>query len=279
MLRRALSEDRWRRDATSRAVLPVDFEVTAELVAQAPGVLSGVDSVATLIRQAGLTVVRSRPRGSRVRGGTSVITLRGSAGKVLAVERTALNLLMHLSGVATATRAVVDRARRVCPGFRVLATRKTLPGLRDLEKQAVQDGGGLPHRRDLSSGYLLKSTHLALVPLPVAVARAVRQARGKPVEVEVATLQQARGAIQAGARQLLLDNLSPSRAARLIAGLGPGRRGVFIEVSGGITRQNIQRYARTGADGASLGSLTHSAPALPFHLRLRRDRTRRGRPT
>ncbi|MGB6501622.1 MAG: carboxylating nicotinate-nucleotide diphosphorylase, partial [Thermoplasmata archaeon] len=225
----------------------------------------------------GLRVQRALRDGALVRAGTVVLELRGDARRIVSAERTLLNFLMHASGVATATARAV-RGARGGPGLEVWGTRKTLPGLRDLEKAAVGHGGGRPHRRDLAEGLLIKNNHLALVPLEEAVRRARRAARpGEAVEVEVRSVGEAVRAARAGAPVLLLDNRSP-RAARAIvralerAGL---RRGRWIELSGGITPDTIGRYRRTGADAASLGALTHSAIAVPFHLTVRPAALRR----
>jgi nicotinate-nucleotide pyrophosphorylase (carboxylating) len=235
-------------------------------MAQAPGVVSGVGLATAIAREAGLSVRATAAYGDRVRPGTVVLELAGPARSVLAVERTLLNVLMHLSGVATATA----RARRAVgpSGPEIWATRKTLPGLRDLEKTAVVHGGGRPHRRDLSDGILVKNNHLALVPLPVAVRRAVGRSRGRRVQVEVRSAADAVAALDAGAGALLIDNASPSEARAIVRGLAKvgRRRGVHVEVSGGITPENAGAYRATGADTLSLGALTHSAPALPFHL-------------
>jgi nicotinate-nucleotide pyrophosphorylase (carboxylating) len=246
--------------------VPADRRATARLVAQAPGVLSGSRVAARVARRAGLTVRRRRPEGSTLARGTVVLELSGPAGRVLAAERTILNYLMHLSGVASATRAAVAAAGG---RLEVLGTRKTVPGLRDLEKAAIVHGGGAPHRRDLSDALLVKRPHLALVGIEPAVRSALAAARGRsPVEVEVASLAEVRAAIDAGARRLLLDNVGPRGARRIVRALEREgrRRGVWIEVSGGITSATLARYRGSGVDAASLGCLTHSAPALPFHL-------------
>ena len=265
--RALLEEDRWRADRTSQAVVPRGLVARAEIVAERPGRLSGLGAARRLAHAAGLRAVGRLRDGDPVRRGDKVLQLSGPARRILAAERTILNLMMHLSGVATATSLAVREAHRRAPGFKILATRKTLPGLRDLEKQAVVDGGGLPHRRDLSSAILIKNTHLTWVPVVEAVRRARAKAGGRPVQVEVRAADDARAAVAAGARQLLIDNQSPRVVRRVVLGLGLARAGVFVEVSGGITLRNVGRFAATGADGASLGALTHSAPALPFHLR------------
>lgn len=278
LARRALREDRVTRDRTTRYVVRGTVAATAEVIAQANGILSGVGAARAAARAQKVTVVTYRPDGTRVRPGTVVLRLRGDARRILGAERTILNLLMHASGVATVTRRAVEAARGATSRLEVWATRKTLPGLRDLEKAAVVHGGGRPHRRDLSEGVLIKSNHLTLVPLAEAVARARARARpGEPVEVEVRSQAEALTAARSGADVLLLDNLSPARARSIVRSLERAelRRGLWIELSGGITPERIPGYRSVGADAVSLGSLTHSAPALPFHLIVRTARLRR----
>ena len=269
---RALAEDRWRRDVTTQAVVPASQRATGRISAQASGVVSGLVVADAVARAAGLRVRRRARNGDSIRPGTVVLELSGNARSLLAVERTVLNFLMHLSGVASATAAA--RTEIGADGPMVYATRKTLPGLRDLEKDAVRHGGGRPHRRDLSDGILVKNNHLALVPLRTAVERSRRSARGRTVQVEVRTLAEARAAVKAGAEALLIDNATPARARGIVRGLAAAgqRAGVHIELSGGITPANARSYRATGADAVSLGSLTHSAAALPFHMTVVPDR-------
>jgi nicotinate-nucleotide pyrophosphorylase (carboxylating) len=277
LARRALDEDRFRDDVTSRAIVPARERAVGVVVAQAAGVLSGVVVALAIARAAGLRATVLRRDGERMLRGTRVLRLTGPARALLASERTVLNALMHASGVATATA----RAVRAATPLEVWATRKTLPGLRDLEKDAVVHGGGHAHRRDLSDQILVKNNHLALVPLAGAIDRA-RAAAGRRarVEVEVRSAVQAVEAARAGADALLIDNASPARARGIVralerAGLRSGR---WIELSGGITPDTVRRYRTVGADAASLGSLTHSAAALPFHLVIAPARLSRGRP-
>jgi len=268
-VRAALAEDRAARDRTSRAVVPPGLAAVGTVSAQASGTLSGIVAARAAAQLAGLTVVRARPDGIRVRPGTPVLVVRGDARAILAVERTVLNFLMHLSGVATATARAV---RAAGGGTEVWGTRKTLPGLRDLERAAVAHGGGRPHRRDLAAGLLIKNNHLALVPLVAAVGKARRAARrGERVQVEVRSAAEAIAAARAGADALLLDNRSPAQARAIVRALRAAglRRGRWVELSGGLTPSRLRRYRGAGADAASLGALTHSAPALPFHLVVR----------
>jgi len=275
LARRALAEDRVDRDRTSRAVVPRGTRAVGVVSAQATGVLSGMSVARAMARAARLTVVRARKDGAPVRAGTEVLRLRGDARRLLGAERTILNVLMHASGVASATARAVRAARGGRRPLPIWATRKTLPGVRDLEKAAVVHGGGRPHRRDLSDGLLVKNNHLALVPLPEAVRRARRAARrGEPVEVEVRSAREALRAVRAGADRILIDNAGPARSRAIVRSLERAglRSAVAIELSGGLTPENVRAYRHVGADVASLGALTHSAPALPFHLRLERAR-------
>ncbi len=269
LLRSYLAEDRAEQDITTEAVIPPRTRAQGILEAQESGVVSGLDAAQMLAEEVGLEVIRHVSDGSSVRRGTPLLTLRGDARRILSVERTLVNLVMHLSGVATETARMVRAVREVDPRFQVLATRKTLPGLRDLEKRAVVHGGGHPHRRDLASAILVKNNHLALVPLREAVRRARRRAgRSRELMVEVRSLPEAREAIRAGAHRILLDNLSPAGARQLIRALEREglRDRVLLEVTGGVSHATVREYARTGADMASAGRLTHSARALSVHL-------------
>lgn len=270
LVERALGEDRAREDLTTRLLLPRAVPARAKVSAQAEGVLAGMSAAVATARAVGVRARALRPDGSRLRRGTAVLALEGDARAILAAERTLLNFLMHLSGVATATDRAVRRASTAAIALRVRGTRKTTPGLRELEKSAIRSGGGDPHRLDLASGILVKNNHLALLPVEEAVRRA-RAARAGPVQVEVRTAREALRAVAAGADALLLDNLSPTKARQVIRRIrtqgGVGR--IPIELSGGITERTLPSYRRTGADAASLGALTHSAPALPFHLTMR----------
>jgi nicotinate-nucleotide pyrophosphorylase (carboxylating) len=270
--RRALAEDRVDHDRTTRALLPKALSAEGRVVAQGSGVVSGIVWARAIARAAGLRIVVARKDGAPVRPGEVVLRLRGDARRILGIERTLLNVMMHASGVASATARAVRAARGSPRPLEVWATRKTLPGLRALEKAAVVHGGGRPHRRDLAEALLVKNNHLALVPLEDAVRRARAAARpGERVEVEVRSVDQALRAARAGAETLLIDNATPTRALAIVRALERAhlRRGRWIELSGGITATTIGAYRRVGADAASLGSLTHSAPALPYHLELR----------
>ena len=272
LARRAIEEDRFRNDRTTRALLPRAVPADGRVEAQAAGVLSGIDVARAVARVAGVRVVAALRDGASVRSGTVVLQLQGDARRILSAERTILNVLMHASGVASATARAVRAARGSSPRLEVWGTRKTTPGLRDLEKAAIVHGGGRPHRRDLSEAVLIKNNHLAFVTLDAALRAAKAQSRrGEPIEVEVDSAAQAIGAAQAGATMILIDNANPAKARSIVRALERARlrHRVWVELSGRITPENIGRFRRVGANSASLGALTHSAAALPFHLILK----------
>ncbi len=269
-LTRFLYEDLGRGDVTTEILVPEGLRVRAVVLAKERGVLAGVRECRELLESLGLEVARSLMDGDEVEEGSVVFEVVGDARKVLGVERTLLNLLGHMSGVATATREAVRRARSANPRVRVAATRKTLPGLRYFEKRAVEIGGGDPHRYDLSDMVLIKDNHLRIVG---SVERAVRIARErasftKKVEVEVGTAEEAVLAARAGADVVMLDNVSPEEARRTVEALSREglRDRVLVEVSGGITLDNVAEYAAAGVDVISMGALTHSARSLDFSL-------------
>ncbi len=271
LVARALAEDlRDGPDVTTEATVAATTIATGDVVARARGVVAGV-AVARAVLDAvafppdGVTVVRDD--GERVEPGDVVVTLRGPLRPLLVAERTLLNVLTHLSGVATATRAWVDALAGT--GCVVRDTRKTLPGLRDLEKYAVRCGGGRNHRRSLGDAALIKDNHVAAAGGVAAAVRAVLEwAPDVVVEVECDTLDQVREALGAGARLVLLDNmdLDQLRAAVALARRGPA---VVLEASGGLTLAGARAVAETGVDFVAVGALTHSSPALDLGLDLR----------
>jgi nicotinate-nucleotide pyrophosphorylase (carboxylating) len=208
--------------------------------------------------------------GSAVTPGDVVADVRGRLQSVLTAERTALNFVCHLSGVATATRRFVDAVRAMDPAVRILDTRKTTPGLRALEKAAVRAGGGHNHRASLSDALLVKDNHLAGIGIDEAVRRALDCWPGRFVEIECDTADQVEAACRAGAHAVLLDNMTPvevATCAALARRTSPGS--VLVEVSGGVTLESAPAYARAGVDLMSVGALTHSVRALDIGLDLR----------
>lgn len=266
-VREALEEDLGpgMRDLTTDAVVPPGLMAEAEIVARQEGILAGLVAAEEVWRQVD-AAVGFQPLaadGARIGPGTVLALVRGSLRSLLKAERAALNFLQQLSGVATLTLRYVEAAG---PATIVLDTRKTVPGLRPLQRYAVRAGGGHNHRYNLAGAVLVKDNHLAAAG---GVAEALRRARrtGLPVEVEVETVAQLEDALAMGAEMVLLDNMSPAEVAdavRLTA-----HRAV-LEVSGGISPDRIAEYAATGVDRISVGAVTHSAPALDIAMEVTR---------
>jgi nicotinate-nucleotide pyrophosphorylase (carboxylating) len=265
---RAIAEDLGPLGDLTAALVPADAHARGSVVARAPGVLAGQACATETWAQLDpdVTVAWRRCDGADLEPGTTVATVDGPLPSVLTGERTALNFLCHLSGVATLTRrfAVAAGTRA-----RVWDTRKTLPGLRALEKAAVRAGGGLNHRGSLSDLVLVKDNHLVGLGIGEAVARARAQWPGRGVEVECDRAEQVRDAVQAGADLVMLDNLSPAGVAECVAVVrGSSRPDTLVEVSGGVTLDDVPAYAGAGADLISTSAITQSAPALDLALDL-----------
>lgn len=263
----ALAEDLAGGDATAAATVPADATATAVFVARVPGVVAGLDAVAAVVTavDGSLTFTPLVGDGDAVDGGTPLATVAGSARSILAAERTALNLLTHLCGVATATAAFV----RAVAGTRcaVRDTRKTLPGLRALQKDAVAAGGGVNHRFSLSDGLLVKDNHVAAAGgVREATVAAIAAAGDLPVQVEVDDADQLEAALDAGATSVMLDNFSLEEIAAAVAYCRSRPGPVFIEASGNVTLDTVGGIARTGVDAVAVGALTHSVRALDVGL-------------
>ena len=265
LVRRALEEDLGSGDVTTMATVDPGRQARAELVAKSECVICGLDVVEEAFRQVDprIIVIRLREDGARCAPGDLVARLTGPAGPLLTAERTALNFLQRLSGIATLTRRFVDAAAgRIV----ILDTRKTTPTFRALEKYAVRCGGGENHRIGLYDAILIKDNHVRLAgSVGAAVARARAAAPQLKIEVEAQSLDQVDDAIAGGADVVLLDNLSTadiSEAVRRIAGRAK------TEISGGVTLSRLPELARTGADYVSVGALTHSAPAADLSLEI-----------
>lgn len=265
-LRRFLAEDLGRRgDITSEAIVQ-RLRARARIVADEPCVVAGLIEACGVFRLGGAIARQLVPEGHRIERGTRVLEARGTAVKLLACERLALNFLMRMSGIATLTRAVVERARRANPRVEVAATRKTTPGFRRFEKRAVELGGGVAHRSGLHDAVLIKDNHSDLAgSVGEAIRRVRRRHPHREIEAEARDLSEALEAARAGARWILLDNMSSTRGARVARTLRASFPGVRIEASGGIDLSNVRSYARF-ADRVSLGLLTHSAPARGFSM-------------
>jgi nicotinate-nucleotide pyrophosphorylase (carboxylating) len=252
-------------DVTTTATIPATAMAAADLVPRADGVVAGLPVAAYVfatVSQGRLRVEFGTQDGARVTAGEVLATVRGPVRDLLTAERTALNLLGHLSGVATLTRRWVDAVAGTPAQIR--DTRKTLPGLRVLEKYAVRMGGGVNHRMSLSDAALVKDNHVAAAGGVLAAFDLVRTAYpGLVLEVEVDTLEQARAVIDAGAELVLLDNMAPAQLREVVA-YGAGR--ARLEASGGLTLDAAREVAQTGVDYLAVGALTHSAPALDIGL-------------
>jgi nicotinate-nucleotide pyrophosphorylase (carboxylating) len=262
---RALAEDLGNLgDLTATAVVPEETRGAGGLVFRAGGVVAGTAAVTEVFSQvdAEVSVFWFVGDGTEVPGGTAVGRVEGRLRSILSGERTALNFLGRLSGVATLTRSYVTAA---AGRSAIRDTRKTTPGLRALEKAAVRAGGGLNHRGGLSDGILIKDNHLTVCSVGEAVARARARWPGVAVEVECDTLAQVAEAKAAAAELVLLDNMTPEQVAEAVATLG---RAALVEVSGGVTLASVADYAAAGADFVSVGALTHSAPFLDVALDL-----------
>lgn len=262
----ALEEDlRYGPDATTEATVPADAVAVAELTPRAAGVLAGVPVALEVFRQVtDVEVLERREDGDKAVPGEPALVLRGPVRGLLTAERTALNLLCHLSGVATLTNAWV--AEIAGTEARVRDSRKTLPGLRLLEKYAVRCGGGVNHRLGLGDAVLIKDNHVRAAGSVRAAMAAVRaHAPHLPCEVEVDSLDQLDEAVAEGAELVLLDNFTVADCAEAVRRAG----GVRLEASGGLTLPVARAYAETGVDYLAVGGLTHSAPALDLGLDLR----------
>jgi nicotinate-nucleotide pyrophosphorylase (carboxylating) len=257
LIRRALAEDVGAGDVTSRAIVPADREAVGILLVKSPLVVAGLDFAREVFAQvdAGVTWQAHATDGDRCDVGERLATVRGAARSLLAAERTALNLLQHLSGIATLTRAFVDAAAPMT----VLDTRKTLPGMRALAKYAVTCGGGRNHRFGLFDAVLIKDNHIRVAGSIEAAVGLVRDAGAPgPIEVETQSLDQVDAAIRAAADIVMLDNLDDETTAAAIERVA-GR--AKIELSGNMTVERVRRLSTSGADFVSVGALTHSAPA------------------
>jgi len=267
----ALAEDRADHDVTTLALVPPEQAGRGVIIAKAEGILAGLPLAAAVFAAVDRSLAW-RPHsedGRPIAPGDHVASIEGPLGSILRGERVALNYLTHLSGVATATAAVVRALDGT--GCRLRDTRKTVPGLRALQKYAVRAGGGTNHRLDLADGVLIKDNHLAaLRARGLGVADAVRLAReanaGMRIEIEVTAVGEAREALAAGADELLLDNMPPEMMREVVALAAAHEPRPALEASGGITLANARAVAETGVDYISMGAITHSAKALDLSL-------------
>ena len=265
LVRRALAEDFGWGDVTTEGTIDPRQKAKAVILAKASCIIAGLDIASEAFRQLdpGVTVTVHRPDGSQCEPGTNVAEYTGHASGLLTAERTALNFLQRLSGIATLTRRFVEAA---AGRITVLDTRKTTPLLRALEKYAVRAGGGVNHRSGLDDGILIKDNHVRLAGgVGNAVSLMRKKTREMATEVEAQSLQQVDDALQAGADIILLDNLSTADIATAVQTC---RGRAKTEISGGVTLARMPELAATGADYVSIGALTHSAPAIDLSFEI-----------
>jgi len=265
----ALAEDLASSDVTTEALVPSDIEAKASILAKADGVLAGAEVAKEVFKKVdpSIRVEVLIQDGAKVRKGDVVATIDGRVASILKAERTALNFLCHLSGIATETARYMAAVKGL--KAQITDTRKTMPGMRVLEKYAVRMGGGKSHRLHLGDGILIKDNHLAVFrSMELGIKEAIERARQSStlkIEVEVESVDQAREALDAGADIIMLDNMALEEMRHVVEMAG-GR--ALIEASGGITLDNVCSIAEAGVDIISVGALTHSAKALDISLEL-----------
>jgi nicotinate-nucleotide pyrophosphorylase (carboxylating) len=267
-----LDQDIGFEDLTTKALIPPDLEIKARIISKDDGIAAGVGLVSTLLKEFSLTVEVEKEDGEDLKAGDTVMKLKGNACSILTLERTVLNILMRMSGIATLTSMMVNEARKVNSKVIVAGTRKTTPGLQFMEKDAIRLGGGDTHRYRLDDCVLIKDNHLALVgDVKVAVEKAKEYVSfTKKIEVEVENLDDAIIAANSGVDIIMLDNMDFNDVKLVITTLEAEgcRDKVLIEVSGGINLNNIAEYAKTRVDIISSGYITHSARALDMSLEI-----------
>jgi nicotinate-nucleotide pyrophosphorylase (carboxylating) len=272
MLEKFLDEDIGHGDITTDALVDSRTKATGQVVCKERAVIAGLSESIILLKLLGCDGKSEVRDGQEVPAGTIILEVYGSGSSLLKLERVLLNLLSHMSGVATATAELVSLAKKNRSSARIACTRKTLPGLRYFEKRAVELGGGDTHRLRLDDAVLIKDNHLELAG---SITESVRKAKAKvsftkKIEVEATSPNQAVEAAVAGADIVLLDNMTPQEVKKSVNLLEAKklRDRLLIEVSGGITRDNLASYVKTGVDVISVGSITHSAKAIDMSLEL-----------
>jgi nicotinate-nucleotide pyrophosphorylase (carboxylating) len=268
-LKQLLAEDVGQGDVTSAAVVPAGLMVEAAVVAKEAGIAAGIEETAILAESLGLSVKTEVVDGDEIKNGKVILRISGDAQAILSAERTMLNLLSRMSGIATATRRVVEKLRKAKSTAKIAATRKTAPGLLYFDKKAVLIGGGDPHRLHLDDMILVKDNHIVITgSVEDAVKKAKAASFSKKIEVEVTSATDVLKAAEAGADIIMLDNFSPKQIRIAVEALK--KAGFFgkilVEVSGGITAENLLEYASAQVDTISIGALTHSAKALDISL-------------
>jgi nicotinate-nucleotide pyrophosphorylase (carboxylating) len=270
-LKQILAEDVGKGDVTTAAVVPAGLTVEAAVVAKEAGIAAGIEETAILAESLGLSVKTEVVDGDEIKNGKVILRISGDAQAILSAERTMLNLLSRMSGIATTTRRLTEKLRKVNATAKIAATRKTAPGLLYFDKKAVLIGGGDPHRLRLDDMILVKDNHIAIAGnVETAVKKAKAASFSKKIEVEVTSVIDTLKAAEAGADIIMLDNFSPKQIREAVEALK--KAGFFgkipLEISGGITEQNLLEYASTQVDIISMGELTHSVKALDISLEI-----------
>jgi nicotinate-nucleotide pyrophosphorylase (carboxylating) len=267
-----LKEDKGFGDITSEALIPKDQEIYAIIVSKDVGVAAGMDIVEEMFLEEGIKTVKLVEDGNLIEKGDILFKLKGNARKILLLERTALNITMRMSGVATATNDICRKVHDVNPNLRIAGTRKTSPGFSIFDKEAITIGGGDSHRYGLDDMVLIKDNHIVAVgSVEEALKRALDNVSfSKKIEIEVETIEDAINVAGLGADIIMLDNFYPDKAQECIEKLEELdlRDNVLIEISGGITSDNIMDYAKLNIDIISLGALTHSTRSLDYSLKV-----------
>jgi nicotinate-nucleotide pyrophosphorylase (carboxylating) len=270
-LKQILADDIGQGDVTAAAVIPANSTVKAEVIAKEEGVVAGIEEATYLMEYLGLTVRAKVAEGEKIKNKQVLMQISGDGQTILSGERTMLNLLSRMSGIATKTRMLIEKLEKVNAKTKIAATRKSAPGLLYFDKKAVIIGGGDSHRSHLDDMILIKDNHLAIIG---SVEEAVKRAKAnasftKKIEIEVTSIEDALKAAKAGADIIMLDNFSPKQAKDAGEALGKAGFGkVLLEVSGGITGENLLDYASAQVDIISLGELTHSVKALDISLEI-----------
>ena len=270
-LKKILAEDVGQGDVTSAAVVPKNLIVDSVIIAKEEGIIAGIEEAMILAKSLGFNAKPDAVDGDVIKNGDLILKISGNARAILSAERTMLNLLSRMSGIATTTRSLSEMLQKANLNVKVAATRKTAPGLQYFDKKAVLIGGGDPHRLRLDDMILIKDNHTAIAG---SVEKAIKKAKtasfSKKIEVEVSSISDALKAAKAGVDIVMLDNFPPQKVKDAVRSLKKaGFFGkVLLEVSGGITEQNLLEYASAQVDLISMGSLTHSVKALDMSLEI-----------
>jgi nicotinate-nucleotide pyrophosphorylase (carboxylating) len=282
LLEAALLEDKAANDITTALTVDPALRASATIIAKQPCVVSGIGCIAAFLtlfgklKPSGRFEVVSHPEifdGVHVKKGQAIAVIRANAASILATERVILNLMQRMSGIATLTNQFVTAVRAAKSKTRILDTRKTIPGLRALDKYAVCCGGGINHRLDLQDGILIKNNHISLGGgLPAVLERAItRRKPGQTVQVEVRTPAELVQAVAGNADSILLDNMTPKEVANAVKQIRAALPKATVEASGNMSLKTIAKYAKTGVDFISVGALTHSATAVDLSMRITAD--------